>query len=147
MSTSPADTPHTPAPLANINLGLLLIRVATGGMMLFHGVHKLMHGVDGVKSMLAGAGLPGLFAHGVHVGEVLAPILILLGLFTRPAAALVAFTMVVAIGLAHLGDIFALSPYGGWAIELNMFYLLGALALVFTGAGAYSVRRGQHPLD
>jgi putative oxidoreductase len=130
------------------DLGKLLIRLAVGGMMLLHGIGKIRSGVGGIEGLLQSKGLPGFLAYGSYVGEVVAPIFILMGLFTRPAAAVLAFTMVTAIGLAHAGDVIKLDPQsGGWAIELPMLYLMGGLALVFLGAGKYSVSRGKGPMD
>lgn len=108
--------------------------------MLFHGVAKLQGGIGFLQGMLAAKGLPGFLAYGAVVGEVLAPIAILIGLFTRGAAAVVAFNMLVAIAMVHLGDLCAVNPQtGGWAVELPMLYLLSSLALVFTGGGRFAV--------
>ncbi|VTP65947.1 DoxX [Leclercia adecarboxylata] len=63
--------------------------------MLFHGLHKAIDGVGGHCRHAGGEGLPGFIAYGVLVGEVIAPILIILGILTRPAALVLAFTMVV----------------------------------------------------
>ena len=93
-------------------------------------------------------GAPGFIAYGVYVGEIIAPLLVLLGCFTRPAAAVIAFNMVMALTLAHFDDIFKLNERGGgWAIELQMFYLLGSIALIFTGSGRLGVRSGRGPWD
>lgn len=122
------------------NIGLLLLRLNTGGLMLFHGVAKLQGGIGFLQGMLTAKGLPGFLAYGAVVGEVLAPIAILIGLFTRGAAAIVAFNMLVAIAMVHLGDLCAVNPQtGGWAVELPMLYLLSSLALVFTGGGRFAV--------
>ena len=64
--------------------------------MLFHGLHKLFGGVGFISGMLVEKGLPGFIAYGVLIGEVVAPILSIVGLFTRPAALVLAFTMIVA---------------------------------------------------
>jgi len=80
--------------------GKLVLRIAVGGLMLFHGVSKLIHGIDGIKTMITDRGLPEAMAYGVYVGEVVAPILIIIGLLTRPAAVILAFNMIVAIALA-----------------------------------------------
>ena len=122
------------------NIGLLLLRLCTGGLMLFHGVAKLQGGIGFLQGMLTAKGLPGFLAYGAVVGEVLAPIAVLIGLFTRGAAAVVAFNMLVAIAMVHLGDLCAINPQtGGWAVELPMLYLLSSLALVFTGGGRFAV--------
>lgn len=62
--------------MININFGLLFIRLGLGVCLLMHGIFKLTHGIDGVKSMLAARGIPDLVAYGAYVGEVLAPAMI-----------------------------------------------------------------------
>ena len=122
----------------NNDLGLLILRLTLGGLMLFHGVAKLIHGISGIESMLSSKGLPSFFAYGVYVGEVLIPILLILGFRTRIAALIFAFNMLVAMFLAHAGDIFSLSKHGGWAVELIALFLFGAITLFFTGSGKYA---------
>lgn len=125
----------------NIDLGILVLRLSVGGMMLMHGIAKLIHGSAGIEKMLEASGLPSFIAYGVYVGEVIAPLLIILGLGTRAAAAVFAFNMVVAVAMAHAGDILSLSATGGWMIELQALYFFGALALVFTGGGKYAISK------
>ncbi len=121
--------------------GKLLLRLAVGGLMLFHGLHKAIDGVDGIAGMLVAKGLPGFIAYGVLVGEVIAPILIILGILTRPAALVLAFTMVVAWLMVGTGKTFALDAVGAWAIESLVYFFVGALAVAFLGAGRYAVVR------
>ncbi len=56
--------------LTHEDFGKFLLRLAVGGLMLFHGLHKLFDGVDGISNMLIAKGLPGFIAYGVLVGEV-----------------------------------------------------------------------------
>ena len=123
----------------SINTGLLLMRVTIGILMFFHGFSKLLHGINGIVGRMADTGLPGFFAYGVYLGEVVAPILIIVGFRTRLAALIFAFNMLVAVLLAHSDSIFTLSRSGGWAIELIGLYFFGAISLFFTGAGKYAV--------
>lgn len=133
------------------DLGKLLIRLSIGGLMLFHGIKKVMEWnatVKGMGGMLESKGLPSAMAYGVFVGEAVAPVLIIIGLFTRAAGAVLAFTMVMAIAMAHRADILARDDMsGGSKIELPLLFLLGGLALVFFGSGKYSVSRGRGGLD
>lgn len=46
--------------LTHEDFGKLLLRLAVGGLMLFHGVHKLFAGIDGISGMLIAKGFPGL---------------------------------------------------------------------------------------
>jgi putative oxidoreductase len=123
--------------------GRLILRVSIAGLMLFHGVAKLRHGVGGIATTLARHGLPSGLAFGVLVGEVAAPILLLLGVGTRPAALVLVVNMLFAIGLVHAGDVGRLSTVGAWKIELQMLYLLGALAIALLGPGRWSLSRGR----
>jgi putative oxidoreductase len=125
--------------LAHEDFGRLLLRLAVGGLMFFHGFHKLMDGIDGIAGMLVAKGLPGFIAYGVLVGEVLAPVLIVIGVFTRPAALVLAFTMVVAWLMVGVGKTGALDPTGAWAIESLVYFFIGGLALASLGAGRYSL--------
>lgn len=50
--------------LRNQDLGLLVLRISVGGLLLFHGVAKLLHGVGFIEGMLAALGLPGFIAYG-----------------------------------------------------------------------------------
>lgn len=128
--------------LRNNDLGLLILRVSVGGLMLFHGVHKLIYGVGFIGGMLAQLGLPSFIAYFSLAAELIAAIMIVVGLWTRLASVIMAGNMVVAILMAHLGTLFTVDPMtGGWAVELPMLYLLGAAALAFTGGGKYAITR------
>ena len=82
------------------DIAKLILRLTVGGLMVFHGVAKLFGGIDGIKQALAAHKLPGVLAYGVYVGEVIAPILLIAGLWTRAAALVIAINMVVAETLA-----------------------------------------------
>jgi putative oxidoreductase len=119
--------------------GKLLLRAVLALLLLFHGISKLMGGIGFITGMLEKAGLPGAFGYLVYIGEVVAPLLILIGVFTRPAALIVAVNMVVALLLVHTSQFFSLNETGGWALELQGMYLGAALAVALLGAGRYSV--------
>jgi putative oxidoreductase len=119
--------------------GKLILRVSLGVMILLHGIAKIMGGVDGIVGMVGKVGLPAAFGYLVYVGEVLAPLLLIVGLWTRLAALVVAINMVVAIVLVHMGDLFTLTKQGGWALELQGMFLFTAIAVALLGAGRFSV--------
>lgn len=125
--------------LTHEDFGKFLLRLAVGGLMLFHGLHKLFAGIDGISGMLIAKGLPGFIAYGVLVGEVIAPCLIILGILTRPAALVLAFTMIVAWLLVGMNETWALDKTGAWGIESLVYFFVGALAVTFLGAGRFSV--------
>jgi len=129
------------------DLAKLLLRVSIAGLMLLHGIAKLIKGVGGIENLLASKGLPTFFAYGVHLGELVAPVLMMAGIFTRPAALVFVINMIIAVALAHPGDVFALSKTGGWKVELQALYVFGALAVALLGPGRFSVSRGKGPWD
>jgi len=122
-----------------LHIGLLLLRLSLGILMLFHGVAKIERGVGGIQKLLERHELPGILAYAVFIGEIVAPLMLLLGYRTRIAAILFAVTMVVAAWLGHPDEILALGKNGEWALELIALYFFGALALLFTGAGKFAV--------
>ncbi|MDX4064980.1 DoxX family protein [Aliarcobacter skirrowii] len=124
----------------NADIGKLILRLTIGGLMLFHGWAKVVNGIDGIKAMVAKAGFPEFFAYGVYLGEILFPLMIVLGIFVRTSALFVAITMVAAIFLAHSHEIFTLGRTGGPVIELALMYLLGSIAIMFIGSGKISIK-------
>lgn len=119
--------------------GKLVLRLTVGILVLMHGIAKLLNGIGPIEGMLVARGMPAFVAWGAYIGEVLAPLLLIIGIYTRPAAAIVMVNMIVAIALAHSAEIFQLGKSGGWALELQGMFLFGALAIVLLGAGRYSV--------
>jgi putative oxidoreductase len=126
--------------LENADLGKLIVRLTLGGLLLFHGVAKLFNGIGGIESMLVAHGIPAFFAYGVFIGEVIAPLMVILGYHTRIGALLIVFNMLVAIALAHSGQLMSLGSSGGWRLELQGFFLFIALALIFLGPGRYKLK-------
>ena len=120
--------------------GKLVLRMAIGALMLLHGIAKLKSGVGGIEGMLTSSGLSPALAYLVYVGEILAPLGLILGVFTRISAAIVLVNMLFAIGLAHLGQVFSLTKSGGWGIELQALFLFGSLAVVLLGPGRFSMQ-------
>jgi len=119
---------------------LLVLRVGLAAILLFHGAYKLTHGVDWIKGPLGHVGLPGFLAYGTYVAELVAPIMLIVGAWTRIGALVIAIDMVMALVLVMRPQILAIKPSGGgWGIELEALILLTALALVFAGGGRFSV--------
>lgn len=122
--------------------GRLLLRLTFGILMLFHGSAKALHGIGWISGILAAKGLPGFIAYGVFIGEIVAPILIILGLLTRPAALIYAFNILVATLLVGLGKFFSITGVGAWGLETEALYLFGGLSIMLLGAGRYAL--GAH---
>lgn len=126
----------------NQDIGKLILRLCCGGPLILHGYHKAFVDIEPIKVMVSHQGLPGVLAYGTIIGEFIAPIFLIAGFGSRLAAAIVAFTMLMSVLIAHRDIAFKINDYGGLMIELNVLYMLAALAIVFVGAGKYSLSRG-----
>jgi putative oxidoreductase len=120
-------------------LGLLVLRVALGLIFFSHGYPKLAHSGAGMQSFFVQHGLPGYFVYVSGVLEVFGGILLVVGLFTRAAALLLAIEMGVAIWKVHSsGGYLAVHNY-----EFPLAMLTACFALATVGAGRVSL---DHPL-
>lgn len=129
---------QSPATSGN-DFAKLLLRVTLAVLILLHGIAKIGGGVGHITGMLAKVGMPEAFAYLVYIGEVVAPALVLVGIWTRPAALVIAINMVIAVLLVHTKDLLALTKTGGWALELQAFFFITALVVALQGAGRYSI--------
>jgi putative oxidoreductase len=121
------------------NVARLLLRLILGALILLHGISKIRGGPGFILDIVDRAGLPEPFGYLVYVGEVVAPVLVIIGLYTRLAALVIAINMIVAILLVHVSQFFTLADTGGWALELQGLYVVVALCVAMLGAGRYSI--------
>lgn len=126
----------------NLNdTGKLILRLTLGILILLHGVSKLMNGIGPIQGMVTGMGMPAYLAYGVFAGEVLGPLLLIIGFYARIGAALIAINMIFAIVLAHTDELTSLTQNGGWALELQGMFLATAVALMLMGPGRIAINR------
>lgn len=123
----------------------LALRIPAGIIFIAHGAQKLFgsfggHGLEGTAGWMVSIGLePGyLMALLAGSAEFFGGIALLLGLLTRPAAVVTAFTMLVAIVVVHLPQGLFMSNNG---YEFGLALLSISVALIFSGGGAYSIDR------
>jgi putative oxidoreductase len=94
--------------------------------------------------MLGSHNISDAVSYGVYLGELVGPILIVIGLFSRIGGLLVALNMIVAVLLVHTASLLALTPgTGGYALELQALYFIGGLTVALLGAGRFSVGGGR----
>lgn len=77
---------------ASTDVGKLLLRISIGGLMIFHGIDKLS-GIDFICGQFSKIGLPGFLGYLVYLGELIAPILLIIGFRSRIAGLLVSSTL------------------------------------------------------
>ncbi|WP_233237260.1 DoxX family protein [Bordetella sp. LUAb4] len=123
----------------NDDAGKLILRLVLGILILLHGISKMTHGVGFIVNMVQQHGLPSFVAYLVYIGEVIAPILVIVGLFARLGGLIIAINMVFAFVLVHSGQLFQINNQGGWQLELQGMYLAAALAVALFGAGRFSL--------
>ncbi|HET6487342.1 MAG TPA: DoxX family protein [Spirochaetia bacterium] len=126
-----------------LDVGRLILRLTLAGLILFHGIDKVLHGIAWMSGPLRSAGLPQVVGYGVFLGEVVAPLFVILGLGTRVAALVIVANMVMALVLDAGRFILTINSVGGWGVETEAFYLLSAVTLFFVGGGGISVTRGK----
>ncbi|MAP54662.1 DoxX family protein [Altibacter sp.] len=115
------------------HLGLLLLRIGFAGMMLTHGIPKLLKLLSGNFEFgdPIGLGEPVSLVLAV-LGEAICPLLIIVGFKTRWAAIPAFLTMGVAAFIVHGDDPFA-------SKEKALLYLVGFLVIALLGAGKYAL--------
>lgn len=121
--------------------GRLILRLSLGVLMLLHGVDKILDvsAINFISGQLAQANLPAFLVHGVYVGEIVAPLMLIFGVFSRLAGVLVAINMSFAIFLAHRAQLWEITDFGGWQLELQWMYLACGLVVAFIGGGRYAL--------
>jgi len=127
------------------NLSWLVVRATAGGMLLVHGLTKVMNvGVAAfATNSMARRGIePAMAAaYAVYFLEPVGGVCIILGLFTRLFAALIFIEFLVIIFVAHWGGGFAGFNWnrqgGGW--EYPLFWELMWVAILMRGGGPYSL--------
>jgi putative oxidoreductase len=130
------------------DVGKLILRLTVAVLLGFHGVSKLRHGIGWMAGPLHAHHLPTFVGYGVYVGEVLAPLLLILGIFTRPAAVVVIFNLFMATFLVLGVKAFQLNPQtGALNGELQLFYAFSALAIAFLGSGRFALSKGRGRWD
>src|SRR5689334_7744456 len=94
--------------LRNDDLGKLILRLTVGVLILFHGLHKILNpaSLDFISKQLTGIDLPPVLAYGVYLGEVVAALMVIFGLFSRLGGLLIFGNMIFALLLAHSDQLF-----------------------------------------
>ena len=100
-------------------------------------------GIDSITALVVAQGWPAWMVFGVFIGEIIAPGLLIIGVLTRVGALVIVVNMALAIYLTHAAKILKIGSTGGWALELEGLFLLGALTVALLGAGRFSLG-GRH---
>ncbi|MCW8307564.1 DoxX family protein [Acidiphilium sp. PA] len=119
--------------------GALLLRVSMGALFLAHASLKyFVFTPAGTEKYFASLGLPPVFGLVVIVAELIAGIALILGIWPRLAALLIAPDLIGAIILVHSHNgFFFNAPGGGW--EYPAFWTIGLITLALLGDGAYAL--------
>lgn len=125
----------------NEDTGKLILRIALGVLILVHGIGKLTGGIGWLDGALANAGLPVFLKYGVYVGELIAPLAVIAGWYSRIGAWLIAVNMLFAFGLVHGAELAAMGDGGGLKLEAQYLFFFSAIALALIGPGRYAVNQ------
>ncbi len=85
-------------------------------------------------------GVPSEIVYGVYLGEIIAPLMLIFGIYARIGGLILVSNILFAVVLAHTGDFLSLSAHGGWMVELRAFYLFCGLAIALLGSVRIAVR-------
>jgi len=121
--------------LNNPDLGILCIRIALGAVFIYHGWAKI-GSMEQTIGFFASLGFASFLAYFVAWAELIGGIALVAGFLVRYAGILLSAVMVVAVVKVHLANGFNVAT-GGYEFALTL--LLGSLALIFLGSGAYSL--------
>ena len=126
--------------LTNPNYGAFITRVSLGGILLAHGLLKLLvFTIPGTVGYFESLGLPAIAAYLTIFAEIVGGTAIILGLYTR-LAALLSLPLLIGSVWAHAGNGWLFNaPNGGWEFPLLLVLLAGAVA--FQGSGAFALRK------
>ena len=142
------------------NLALRFLSISLGILLLFHGMHKLLHGTEYIEQMIIDTYSPAqqfgfcgfcmsefmqrtmptdfyapnlkYITYGVYLGEVIAPLFLIFGKYIRVVSAIVALNMVAVIFFAYQDSLLSLKHNGAWAVETPMLYLVIAITLILS---------------
>jgi len=108
--------------------GKLVLRVGLGIIMIIHGGLVISHDLP-----------PGL-AYLIYVGEIAAPVFLILGIYARVAAWIIVINMLIAMAIVRHQHLFAIGEFGGWALQVEGLLLVAAVSVGLLGPGRYSLR-------
>ena len=126
-----------------LNLSMLMLRLILGGIFIVHGAQKLFGmfdgiGVEGTAKMVEGLGFSNAYTLAVAWAstEFVSGILLVLGILSRAAGAVIFFLLAVQLWKANLSfGLFLQSS----EIEHNLVVLAACIPLVLLGGGSWSV--------
>lgn len=123
-----------PASLPNqVSLAVLVLRLSFGFLMIPHGYDKMQEFLAGNHDFPDPLHVSPMVSHGLTVfAEFFCSILLVLGLFTRPALVILIGCMAIVSFSIHGAD-----PLGDK--EHALLYLFAYLSIFLTGAGKYSI--------
>ncbi len=123
----------------NENFTKLFLRLFVGFLFLMHGYAKLKYGTSFIESVLEKNNITQYLVYGVYIGEVIAPIFVIIGYYTRFFSLIIIINILFAIYLVHPSEIFSISSHGGLVLELQYLYIFSSLLIILLGPGKYSI--------
>lgn len=115
----------------NKDAGILVLRIGVGAIFIMSGWMKLSM-LASTVAMFGQMGFSPFWAYVATFGELIGGIFVLLGIYTRLGALILATTMTVAISLTYKDMTMVMTPVA---------FLISNLALIFTGSGRFSLMR------
>lgn len=151
------------------SLALRFLSISLGILLLFHGMHKLIYGIEPIQKMIIDTYSPSnqfgfcgfcmsefiqstlpidtyspssvkYLTFGVYLGEVVAPLFLIFGKYVRTVSAIVAINMIAVIFFAYQDSLLTLKDNGAWAVETPMLYLVISISLMLSKSSFSSLK-------
>lgn len=126
--------------MKSLNIALLIARIGLGINLMLHGYFKLFNGVSSVKNHIISLGLPGWLCFSAYIAEIVMPMLLMLGLFTRIASVIIFIYSLFCVYLFY-PKFWLLLSSGGLVAEKFLLYATLSACLFFCGSGRYAVKQ------
>lgn len=124
----------------NDDLGKLLLRVAVAIIMIFYGIFRFKNNLGIFHEVIISMGLPSFFEYTTYLRDFFVPIMLLTGIRVRLASLFVIVTMSFAVFKHNYSEPIVLNDVNLISIDLQVFYIVAAMAILFLGAGKYAIK-------
>lgn len=126
--------------MKNHDIAMLLIRLGLGVSIFMHGLNKIFNGLSFVRSVVLKLGLPEFVSYGVYLSEIIAPIMLMIGFYSRLGAFVIICSSIFIIYATYPNPL-ALTSHGGFSAEILYLYIFSSFCIVFNGSGKYALKK------
>lgn len=124
----------------NDDLGKFLLRIAVAIIMIFYGIFRFKNNLGVFHELIVSLGMPSFFEYTTYLRDFFVPLMLITGVRVRLASLFVIVTMSFAVFSQNYSETIVLNEVNLISIDLQVFYIIVALAILFLGAGKYAIK-------